>query len=606
VLSTLGFFVLVVVCLSQGKQVLIPLAMAGLLAFILIPLVEAIERRGTGRVPAVVISVSLACALIVGAGWVLVVELGQLAGELPKHTGTITKKIESLRTTGPSVVGRLEETWNQTSAALQRTLRPGNEEGKLPPQEVTITSPGFSWLPGILGPLVELLTTGILIIFLVVFALIRREDLRNRLLRVVGGGRLTVTTRALDEAMHRISSFLLMQLTVNAIFAALFGLGLAVIGVPYAFLWGVLSGALRFAPYVGSWIGLAFPLLFSVAVSSGWSQPGIVFVYFIVLELFTANVLEPLLFSHSTGVSPIALIVAVIFWTWLWGPLGLVLSTPLTTCLYVLGRYVPQMEFLGVLLGAEPALEPQIVYYQRLLARDQDEASDLVEEQIKSTPLENVYDEIFLPALIMAKRDRERGDLSPADEQYIRQATFDILQSTVLPQLQFNLIAAQGVAPAKADGTSALPKALIFGCPAQDETDELALQMLRQLLEPARGELEVGSAKMLTSEVVAWVAARQPALVCIGSVPPGGLAQARYLVLRLRSQYPDLKIAVGRWGQAENVERARDRLREAGADFVATRLLASQEQIVPFISVAAPPIEGARGEARWAREKAPS
>lgn len=592
-LYILGAFVLAVLCLSEAKPVLIPLALAFLLAFILIPVVEALERRGLRRIPAVVVSGLLAFAVIGGAGWALAAEFAQLAAELPQHTGTITAKIEALESKGPSALSNLQETWEKVSAALEHVASAANRN-KPPPQEVTITASGFSWLPGVLGPLVEVLTTGVLIIFLVVFVLIMREDLRNRMIRLVGGGRLTLTTRAIDEAAHRISSFLLMQLTVNSIFATLFAAGLWLIGVQYAFLWGVLGGALRFAPYIGTWIGLSFPLLYSVAVSAGWSQPAIVFAFFLVLELFTANVLEPLLFSHSTGVSPVALLVAVIFWTWLWGPLGLVLSTPLTTCLFVLGRYVPQMEFFGVLLGAEPALEAHLVYYQRLLARDSDEASDLVEEQLRIRPLEEIYDTLLLPALIMAKRDRERNDLTAADEEYIRGVTRDILQSTVLPQQQFNLIATSPVVPVTPDGKApVVPKALILGCPAQDETDELALEMLRQLLEPARGAVEVGSTKMLSSEVLTWVSEQRPALVCIGSLPPGGLAQARYLVLRLRASFPDLKIAVGRWGQTENVDRARERLRLAGADLVGTSLLESRDQIVPLIQVAAPLVETA-------------
>jgi CheY-like chemotaxis protein len=303
----------------------------------------------------------------------------------------------------------------------------------------------------------------------------------------------------------------------------------------------------------------------------------------LLLELGTANVVEPLLFGHSTGVSPIALLAAAAFWTWLWGPIGLVLSTPLTACLVVLGRYVPHLEFLGVLLGDEPALEPEVNYYQRLLARDQDEATDLVEEFLQTGPKEKVYDAVLSPALVLAKRDRESGALTVDDEQFVVQVTRDILENLVCPHQEEPPDTDQTPSPEHSE--SSRPKVMVFGCPARDEADEVDLHMFRQLLEPTGCQMEVLSAKALTAEVVARVRKKRPALVCIAALPPGGLAQTRYLCKRLRAQFRDLKIIVGRWGASENSERTRERLQSAGANEVFTTLVEARDHVIPWIQI---------------------
>ena len=254
---------------------------------------------------------------------------------------------------------------------------------------------------------------------LVVFMLIQREELRNRLFQLFGQGRLIYTTRAFEEAARSLSRFLLMQLVINAGYGLTLGLGLYLIGVPYPLLWGILSATLRFVPYVGTWVAIGLILLFSVAVTPTWTLPLLLLAFVVVLELSTAYIVEPLFFGHSTGVSPIALVAAAAFWTWFWGPIGLILATPLTACLVVLGRYVPRLEFLGVLLGATSAMDPEFTYYQRLLARDQDEATDVVNAYLRAHRPETVYDAVLVPALVLAKHDRNSGELSPDDESFI-------------------------------------------------------------------------------------------------------------------------------------------------------------------------------------------
>jgi methylmalonyl-CoA mutase cobalamin-binding subunit len=286
---------------------------------------------------------------------------------------------------------------------------------------------------------------------------------------------------------------------------------------------------------------------------------------------------EPLLFGHSIGVSPVALLTAAAFWTWLWGPVGLLLSTPLTACLVVLGRYVPSLEFLGTLLGVDPPLDPPVRFYQRLLARDQDEAVDQVEEHLRVLPPETVYDQVLLPALVLARRDRDRGALPADDEQYVYRVTEDVLEDLDPPQ--FGKVAEPVVPAGRRD-------LLVLGCPAHDRADELALEMFRKLLEPAGVGVEVLSSRATAAEVVKRVEEAAPAVVCVAALPPGGVALGTHLCKRLRACFPGLRIVVGRWGQEEQVEKVRERFRHAGADVVSTTLLDTLAQVKPLLRVA--------------------
>lgn len=583
VFMTLGSVVLIVAMLQWGQKVLIPVALAMLLAFILSPLVATLQKRGVPRVFAAALTVLLATAVVGGLGWIFTAQLRGLVETLPEHTETIAKKINALQGDGDGPLGKLEKMFEE----ITRQVKAANPnapigEGKEPqPVVVQNEHPVYlSIFPAVAGTVAEVLASVVLVVMLVVFMLIRREDLRFRLIQMVGRGRLTLTTRALDEAAERISAFLVMQLTVNAGFGVVWFLCLAVIGVPFAFLWGVLALVLRFVPYLGTWVSLAFPLVLSVAVSPDWVKPIEVFAVFLALELLTANVLEPLLFSHSTGVSAVALLVAAAFWIWLWGPIGLIMSTPLTVCLIVLGRHVPQLKFFDILLGSEPVMELDVRFYQRLLAQDEDEAAELVEEYLQAEPREKVYDEVLLPALVRMRRDSERGDLGPDEQRFICHMTRDVLEDM------------EPVLEPDGDETK---KVLVIGCPARDESDELALQMFRQLLQSPTCRVEVLSADKLSAEMVRQIKEEKPALVCIAALASGGLAHARYLCKRLRLQVPDAKVLVGRWGQKDNVAKTEERLRAAGADFVAVTLLESRDQAVPLLPVAAAPTAGEPG-----------
>jgi len=286
---------------------------------------------------------------------------------------------------------------------------------------------------------------------------------------------------------ERLSKLLFMQLCVNASFGLVFGIALLLIGVPYWFLWAFLTMVLRFVPYVGSWVAASLPILLSVAIAPGWFQPLLVLAVFITLDLVTANVIEPLLFGHSTGVSPVALLVAAAFWTWVWGPIGLVLSTPMTVCLVVMGQHAPRLKFLSLLLGDQPALSPSVSYYQRLLAGDLIEASALAKEHTKSDGLELLPDEVLLPALRLARRDRVSAGLTAADETFIIESTESILNE---------------LTPVESDEATG---PLVLGCPAHHRSEELVVRMISTALGSDPPRVETVSTRTLPAEIEARV-----------------------------------------------------------------------------------------------------
>jgi len=320
----------------------------------------------------------------------------------------------------------------------------------------------------------------------------------------------------------------------------------------------------------------------SLIVFQGWLWPALVVGIFLILELINNMILEPLLYGESAGVSEVGLLVAVAFWTWLWGPVGLLLATPLTVCVVVLSKYVPQLEFISVLMSDEPVMESNVSYYQRLLAGDQDEAAEILEEHLEDHPIEETYDNVLVPALNYARRDRAFGRLAENDQQFIYQATLEILDD--LNGLKPRAFSSAG-ATAGINNTSPLAASRfrIVGCSTRDDADELALLMFRQLLDPVRYELAIMGDETLTSEVIDRIAEQSPALVCIASLPPGGLAQTRYLCKRLRKRFPDLKIIVGRWGNRG--EHNGDSLRAAGADHVGTTIGETRDHVIQLSQI---------------------
>jgi predicted PurR-regulated permease PerM len=580
--------VLIIATLYWGQAFLIPVALSILLTFLLTPVADALERVGLGRVASVMIIVVLAFSLLAAIGWVVTLQLTSVANELPTYRSNIREKISDIRGAGKGgALEKIRETAEEVKEEFSKD-EPASVSSK--PREVVVQAEESStfWpLPLATAPMLERLASGGLVIVLVIFMLIQRENLRNRLIRLVGYGRLTITTKALEEAAQRISRYLLMQSIINASFGIAVGIALYLFGLPYALLWGFLAAVLRFIPYVGPVAAALLPSVLSMAVFPGWTWPLLVIATIIALELVNNMILEPLLYGESAGVSEVGLLIAVAFWTWLWGPIGLVLSTPLTVCVVVISKYMPQLDFIGVLMSDEPVIEPSISYYQRLLAMDQDEAAEIVEEHLKSHPKEQIFDDLLIPALNYGKRDFVSDRMAENEQQFVLQATRQIIEdldvfkteygSSPAPAAQMPTAATQ--AP---EGTA---KVLIIGCPVRDEADELSLLMLRQLLDPLRYELEIIADELLAAEIIDQIAEKKPDLICLASLPPGGLAQTRYLCKRLRARFPDSKLIVGRWGSRTDSSNA---LTDAGADRTANKILETRDHIIQLSQILPP------------------
>jgi len=566
--------VLIIASLYWAQAVLIPIAISILLTFLLTPVADSLERLGLGRVFSVILIVILAFSFLAAVGWIVTLQLTSVANELPTYRQNMKRKIADIRGAGKG--GALEKV-QKTAEEVKKELEKKDEAAKVQPKPREVVVQGeqsstFWPLPVDIAPVFERLASGGLAIVLVIFMLVQREDLRNRLIRLIGYGHLTLTTKALEEAGQRISRYLLMQSIINTSFGIAVGIALYFIGLPYALLWGFLAAMLRFIPYVGPWAATIMPGALSLIVFEGWMWPALVVAVFLVLELVNNMILEPLLYGESAGVSEVGLLIAVAFWTWLWGPVGLILATPLTVCVVVLSKYVPRLDFINVLMSDESVMKSHISYYQRLLAGDQDEAAEIVEEHLENHPFEETCDEVMIPTLNYAKRDRALGRLAENDEQFIFQATREILEA-------LNGLHSEPSNPAAIiKRAPTAPKVRILGCPARDDADELALLMFWHLLDPARYDLVRLPVETLASEFIDQIAEKGPSLVCISSLPPGGLAQTRYLCKRLRNRFPDLKIIVGRWGtRSENNWTS---LLGAGADKVGTTLVETRDQVI--------------------------
>jgi len=413
--------VVVIAALYLGREVLIPITLAILLSFLLAPIVELLGRAKLGRVPAVLLAVLLALGVITGFGGVIGSQLAQLAGNIPQYSVTIEQKVDTVRA---YTIGRLDRFVGSLGHQAQplgisRTPAgahplPGSSPPGATPEPAAAATPGDSLLAlaerYLSTALLPLATVGIVFV-VAIFILLQREDLRDRLIRLFGATDLHRTTSALDDAARRLSKYFLTQFGINATFGLVIGVGLYFIGVPNPVLWGMLSALLRFVPYIGSFIAAGLPIALAAAVDPGWSMALWTAALYIVIELLVSQAVEPMMYGRGTGLSPLAVVVAAIFWSWLWGPIGLILSMPLTLCLVVLGRHVERLTFLEVLLGDRPALTPVESFYQRILAGDADEAQDHAELLLKDRSLSWYYDEVALRGLQLAAEDAQRGVL---------------------------------------------------------------------------------------------------------------------------------------------------------------------------------------------------
>ena len=598
-----------------GREIIIPIALAILLSFVLAPVVGLLQRIRVPRGLAVVSVVILAFALIFALGSLLASQLTQLAGDLPRYQSTISEKIQLFRdtTAGRGTLERASGMLKDLSKELDKPkeaappLAAGTSlTPKLPypktsapltpvPVEVLQPDPGaLESLQSLISPLLHpLATTGIIIIF-VIFILLQREDLRNRLIRLAGSHDLQRTTAALDDAAARLSRLFLIQLLLNGTFGLVIGAGLWLIGIPSAILWGIFAAVLRFVPYIGAAIAAAFPLALAVAVDPSWSMLLWTLALFLVVEPVVGHVIEPMVYGHSTGLSPVAVVASATFWTALWGPIGLVLATPLTVCLVVLGRHVERLEFLDIMFGDRPALSPPEIFYQRMLAGDPTEAAEKAEEFLKERSLSSYYDEVALKGLQLAQADAERGALDLERLTKIREAVREFTndlsdQDDRAPPKVSSTTDAEATSAVESVAKDApyenLPTLSKEDLPpdwqgehpvlcvaGRSLVDEAAAIMLGQLSTAHGLAARVEGAEALSTTNVFRLETTGVAIVCLIYMDAASPAHMRYSVRRLRRKLPKATIILGCWIK-EMEPAALEQLREgAKADLAAASL----------------------------------
>jgi predicted PurR-regulated permease PerM len=589
-LVTLAIIVIVVAALYFGNDILVPLALAMLLSFALAPPVRWLRRFSTPNLPAVLTVVTVAFLLILAFGWILSLQAMDLAQRLPTYRTNIETKVDSLFQSPPG--GRLFARASELVRDLGRKIEEEQDEAPVtqqatsvevakeqPPlaveiQEAPLTS--LQIITTVLGPLVSPLATAGIVIVFVIFMLLKREDLRDRFIRLAGSRDLPRTTQALDDAARRVGRYLLMQLVVNVTYAIPIGIGLWLIGIPNPILWGMLCGLLRFVPYIGPIVAAFFPLALAIAVDPGWTTFLLAGAWFITVELISNNAVEPWLYGASTGLSPIAIIAAAVFWTWLWGPVGLLLSTPLTVCLVVLGRHVPQLAFLDVMLGSEPVLEPSKLLYQRLLVADPNEATERAEEYLRENSLLRFYDDVAIPALALAEEDRIDGRLS--EEQRIRVAdSAMVLIDNLAEWEESGGVAEQSKsAEEKSDENSearVVEVVKFSGQPilcagARGNLDDAAAAMLAELLERHGANVRLLPHESLRTAQLRETDLGQPAVVILSYMNSDSLAHARFMARRVRRRWPDAKIMLGLWTFRPEERGRRDPVESTRADGV--------------------------------------
>lgn len=543
--------VIVGAVLYFAREVFIPFALAFLLAFLLAPLAKRLRHWGLGRVPAAIVVVLTSFVVMAAIGLVMASQLTDVAHKLPGYQQNVREKLHSIQVSGGGFLERTTRVVHDFTAELtpKAPATPKTQSSEEKPVPVEIRKAPFSpveIIRTILSSLLNIVFTALIVIVFVIFMLIQKEDLRDRLIRLIGAGRVNVATQALDDAGDRLSRYLLAQFTINVAFGALAGCMLYFIRVPNPFLWGLVAALLRYIPYLGIWVAACLPAMMAFAVEPGWVKVPLIFGSYGCIDLLLWNFAEPLLYGNSTGISPIAILLAAVFWTWLWGPVGLFLSTPLTVCLVVVGRYVPSMEFLSILLGDAPVLKPETKFYQRMLAMNLDEATELAEDYLKGKSLEQLDDSVIIPALSLAEEDRHRGKLDEERQQFIFQNTRLLVED--ITERADNLIAGNNAPRKQSDDTkNGHPAASNGGAdvlciPARDEADEIAALMLEQLLNKRGISATVLSCAGLLGECIQEVDKRKPRVVCVAAVPPFGYVHARYLCRRLRDRFPELKV----------------------------------------------------------------
>ena len=585
----------VIALLYIGRGILIPLALAALLSFLLSPIVAWLERW-IGRLASTLVAVAILFAVIGGIGWVLTREMVELASHLPDYRQNIESKLKAIH---PAGAGRFSA-FTQTVSELKNELPkveavPASATTVAPvtPSSRKVTHAGIPEPPlshaaptpvevvettqgGVMGQLAEVFSSVLgslgnaaLILLLLFCMLINREDMRGRLIRLIGSGNISATTRGLDDAAKRVSRFVLLQSIVNICYGAIIGTGLYFIGVPNYFIWGVLTAVLRFIPYMGVCLASIFPIALSLAVSTSWTMPLFTIGLYVVVEMICNNIVENVLYGSSTGVSSIALIIAAVFWTWIWGFAGLVLATPLTVCLVVIGRHVPRLMFLSVLFSDEQALAPHEEFYHRMLNPNTAGTSNFSSAWLKTHTHAQLYDLVLIPALASVERDYLIGQLDKEQHARLLQEVRELIEDLGTRPIR---VAKPDEDRADPDGGPAASTCSVICLSVKSDRDEVAALMLTQLLNQSEFSANCLPAKTIAEDIVNDVSQDHAEIVCLSVTPPSTVLHARALCGKLHARIPKLHIIVGLWGALDDLAESTARLREVGADCVVTTL----------------------------------
>jgi predicted PurR-regulated permease PerM len=608
-LATVLVAAAIVAALYFGREVLLPMALAVLLSFVLAPPVKLLQRLYLPRFAAVAIVVLLAFGVIFGLATLMFAQVSQLAGDLPRYQSNLREKIQTLR--GATTASGTLEQASQVLQNLQKELdRPKSAKPTSPttpdasslpdrpiPVEVRQPDPGaLQTLATLIAPLIHpLATTGIIIIF-VVFILLQQQDLRNRLIRIAGSHDLQRTTLAMDDAGKRLSRLFLMQLALNAAFGLIIGIGLWAIGVPSAPLWGLLAMVLRFVPYIGAIVAAIFPLIVATAVDPGWSMMLMTAALFLVVEPLIGHVIEPMVYGHSSGLSPVAVVVSATFWTWLWGPIGLILATPLTMCLVVLGRHVERLKFLEVLLGDRPALSPSESAYQRMLAGDPIEPTDQAQAFLKDGTLTEYYEQILMGALRLAWADSQRGRLDQQETQRIRDTVSELVEDLESHNESQNS-SEDGVPPGKlkqlekivsGEAPPSPPinrvEGTVFCIPGLGLLDETVAMPLAQLLRREGIPAEAKETETLPMSKLFALEIKDVALICLCYLEHATPAQLHYTSRRLRRKVPGVSILVGIFNETGQTPNSDPQQLPEGVEFLQGPLSAGVKRVSEILS----------------------
>lgn len=607
-LSQLWFItvaVLAVAVLYLAKILLLPLGIAILFAFLLAPLVAFLERLKLPRPIAALLVILAFASLLSVITWALFTQLVAIANDLPTYRDNIDQKMQTLHRPSDSAFGRAERELQEISDELgianstaTAAVRPPGEAkqqpiGSTPERPMHVREVGRpTGRLDQLGGIIEPLATALLAVVFTFFVLLQREDLRNRLIRLSGDRNLSLMTQAMGDASRRISRYFQLQVTVNLTFGSLIAVALYLIGLPHPVLFGALAAVCRFVPYIGVPTAAVTPTLLSLAVFQGWRNTVLIVGIFILLEVVTGNYVEPHIYGRHTGLSSLAILIAAAFWTLIWGPVGLILSVPLTVCLVVIGSHVSSLEFLTVLLGDQPVIPTYTCFYQRMLAHDEHEAANILENALKSETLISAYDSILIPALTLVEKERQQGDLDEDTVRFIRSSTAEMVD-----ELGFR--AMEERAPAESAGSSSGDHSIGFGnsaakvavIPVRDGSDDLVSTILSQVLSLAGFEA-ISIPVRSIDDTLSAVAAHNASIVVLSGMPPVAMARANRLYRSLRAANANLKIIVGIWNYADDHARAAQMISRTDPPHISTSLsdavARTQSDIEPQPAVAEP------------------